>query len=223
MNLSESVCGDCLSCRTSKSVSRSIFLMSGSSSLFLSSGRYCRSTGRPEHHVWLLYDHSTCTLSEGDITTITVQKEAHLHFLPHSAPLDQPVAAGGRAGCPRCRLATTRDGLDRERRRRGLHQLIGRTAELQRRSISPPADLSYSRRVSDINQFLMLLGCIQTLMFWCQTSIQVHRRTRSLVCLTVVKAAVTQGAYDSAPPHCWRLELSEGQQPLHHTPATDTH
>lgn len=41
-----------LSCKqrrfcTSKSVSSSIFRMSGSSSLFLSSGRYCRSTGRP--------------------------------------------------------------------------------------------------------------------------------------------------------------------------------
>lgn len=34
---------------TRKSVSSSIFLMSGSSSLFLSSGRYCRSTGRPDH------------------------------------------------------------------------------------------------------------------------------------------------------------------------------
>lgn len=41
----------CLLCRTSKSVSSSIFLMSASSSLFLSSGRYCRSTGRPEHHI----------------------------------------------------------------------------------------------------------------------------------------------------------------------------
>lgn len=40
-----------LLCRTSKSVSSSIFLMSGSSSLLLSSGRYCRSTGRPEHHI----------------------------------------------------------------------------------------------------------------------------------------------------------------------------
>lgn len=36
---------------TSKRVSSSIFLMSGSSSLFLSSGRYWRSTGRPEHHI----------------------------------------------------------------------------------------------------------------------------------------------------------------------------
>lgn len=38
--------------------------------------------------------------------------------------------------------------------------------------------------------------------------------------LTVVKATVPQGPYDSAPPHSWRLVLSEGKQPLDYTPAT---
>lgn len=40
----------------------------------------------------------------------------HLRFPPLSAPLDRPAAAGGKAGYPQHRLATTRDELQSEQR-----------------------------------------------------------------------------------------------------------
>lgn len=98
--------------------------------------------------------------------------------------------------------------------RRSL-ELIGRTVGLVHSTDFSSTIWNQNTRGS--NFYRHIHTWIQRRFVYVPLSHPLHIRTRER--LTVVEAAVTQGAYDSAPPYHWRLILSEGQQALNDTPA----